>query len=335
MKKDNKIKKTNKDISHSKKENSKRKTRPLINNEENNLKQDKAKEKKLKKLEKKKKKELKKKIQQIEKNQLEDEKKQKQKIKKKLNQKQIEQFRKTKRRLRNVAIFILILTGIALFLLSPIFTIKNVQVEGNEKISKEEIISLLKISSTTNLFEETRGKVLNSLKENAYIDTVKIGRKLPSTLVVKITERKIEYLLEFGSSFAYIDEEGNILEISDKPIEGVRKIKGFTTPEDQIQPGNIINEEDLVRIQIFDKILKGASNYSIQDKFTGADISDSSNFIIYCENDKKSISFGDDKMIDTKMLYIKAILDKESGNEGEIFVNMDLNNKNPYFKQKV
>ena len=40
-------------------------------------------------------------------------------------------------------------------------------------------------------------------------------------------------------------------------------------------------------------------------------------------------------MIDTKMLYIKAILDKESGNEGEIFVNMDLNNKNPYFKQKV
>ena len=215
------------------------------------------------------------------------------------------------------------------------FITQNSTKDFTTKISKEEIISLLKISSTTNLFEETRGKVLNSLKENAYIDTVKIGRKLPSTLVVKITERKIEYLLEFGSSFAYIDEEGNILEISDKPIEGVRKIKGFTTPEDQIQPGNIINEEDLVRIQIFNKILKGASNYSIQDKFTGADISDSSNFIIYCENDKKSISFGDDKMIDTKMLYIKAILDKESGNEGEIFVNMDLNNKNPYFKQKV
>ena len=46
---------------------------------------------------------------------------------------------------------------------------------------------------------------------------VKIGRKLPSTLVVKITERKIEYLLEFGSSFAYIDEEGNPQYVDNQP----------------------------------------------------------------------------------------------------------------------
>ena len=35
------------------------------------------------------------------------------------------------------------------------------------------------------------------------------------------------------------------------------------------------------------------------------------------------------------MLYVKAIVEKEKGNDGEIFVNMNLNEKNPYFRLKT
>lgn len=222
-----------------------------------------------------------------------------------------------------------------MFLLSPVFTIKNVQVEGNESISKEQIISMLKLGSDTNLFKETKYGVSKKIKENAYIDTVSVSRKLPSTLVIKVKERKVKYQLEFGSSFAYIDEEGNILEISSKKLEGIKRILGFITEEENIKEGNKINDKDLYRISILNLIINSASNYSIEKRFSAIDIRDEKEYKIYCEEDHKTIYFGNESNIDTKILYIKAILEKEKEYEGEIFVDMDLNKKNPYFKQKV
>lgn len=321
--------------SHSKIEN-RRKTRILYENsnleEENKIKKNK---KAIKKLEKRKKQELRKKIKEIEKNQQREEKKQKQKVKRKLNAKEIQKIQQAKRNIRIFFIIALIITGIILFLLSPVFTIKSVQIEGNESISKEQLISMLKLSSETNLLKETKHSITKKIKENAYIDTVNVSRKLPSTLVVKVTERKVKYQLEFGSSFVYIDEEGNILEISSTKLDGVRRILGFTTEEEEIKVGNRINDKDLYRINILNLIINSASNYSIDNKLSAIDISDEKNYKIYCEEDHKTIYFGNESNIDTKILYIKAILDKEKEYEGEIFVNMDLNKKNPYFKQKV
>ena len=46
-----------------------------------------------------------------------------------------------------------------------------------------------------------------------------IKRNLPDTITLIITERKAAYMLEHGSSYAYIDSQGYILEISANPIE--------------------------------------------------------------------------------------------------------------------
>jgi len=35
------------------------------------------------------------------------------------------------------------------------------------------------------------------------------------------------------------------------------------------------------------------------------------------------------------MLFVKTILEKEIGNDGEIFVDMDLNTEYPFFREKV
>lgn len=312
-----------------------KKTRKISSNKKQVGKKKQNNKKLIKQLEKRKKKELKKKLKEIELNQKKEEKVQKKKIKRKLSQKEIEHNRKIKRNIRNLFLIALIITGIILFLLSPIFTIKNVEVEGNESISNEQIVSMLQLQNDTNLFKETRHSIAKKLMENAYIDTVKISRKLPSTLVVKVTERKVRFQLEFGSSYAYIDNEGNILEISTTQMENVRKISGYTTKEEDIKPGNRINDEDISRIKIVNRIIDSAESYGLQEKFTAINIEDDKDFIIYCEGEKKTIHFGDDTIIDTKMLYIKAIMEKENENEGEIFVNMNLNNKNPYFKQKV
>ena len=79
-----------------------------------------------------------------------------------------------KRKARKIAIkysfvFVLFIFAVILFLLSPVFYIKNIEVEGNSKISSEQIKALLQISSTTNIFEESNNKVNAKLKKNITI----------------------------------------------------------------------------------------------------------------------------------------------------------------------
>ena len=73
----------------------------------------------------------------------------------------------------------------------------------------------------------------------------------------------------------------------------------------------------------------------IADKVTSINIADGSDYQIYMKDESKIVHLGTIDNIDTKMLYVKAIVEKEKGNDGEIFVNMDLNKKDPYFRQNV
>jgi hypothetical protein len=55
------------------------------------------------------------------------------------------------------------------------------------------------------------------------------------------------------------------------------------------------------------------------------------------ESENKTVYLGDCKDINTRILYLKAILEKEKGNSGEIFINADLDSGSEYvyFKESV
>lgn len=243
-----------------------------------------------------------------------------------------------KRKARKIAIkysfvFVLFIFAVILFLLSPIFYIKNIEVEGNSKISSEQIKALLQINSTTNIFEESNNKVNAKLKENKYIEKADVRRILPSTLKVNVVEREVEYLLEYANSYAYTDKKGNILEVSANPVEGKAKIIGYSTKS--LNEQEKLDKSDIEKLNNVNSILQSAEQFEIRNKITSINIADQDDYQIYIESEKKIVHLGDTKNLDTKMIYIKAILEKEKGNDGEIFVNMDLNKKQPYFRQNV
>lgn len=243
-----------------------------------------------------------------------------------------------KRKARKIAIkysfvFVLFIFAVILFLLSPVFYIKNIEVEGNSKISSEQIKALLQINSTTNIFEESNNKVNAKLKENKYIEKADVRRILPSTLKVNVVEREVEYLLEYANSYAYTDKNGNILEVSANPVEGKVKIIGYSTKS--LNEQEKLDESDIEKLNNVNSILQSAEQFEIRNKITSINIADQYDYQIYIESEKKIVHLGDTKNLDTKMIYIKAILEKEKGNDGEIFVNMDLNKKQPYFRQNV
>lgn len=231
-------------------------------------------------------------------------------------------------------LLLLIVGGIIYFLLSPYFNIKTITTNGNGKITDEELISLSGIELEENTFKMNKRQVETSIKQNAYVDSVKIKRILPNTVEIEIEERVPTYMLYFGNAYVYINNQGYFLEVSKTKLE-LPIITGFLTPEEEIHAGNRLCTEDLQRLDHTLQIMKAAESNEIGSLITKINIEDKQNYILELENEKKTVHIGDTSNLSTKMLYIKSILEQNKDVEGEIFVNTDLNNKGAIFRKKI
>lgn len=250
--------------------------------------------------------------------------------------------RKRKRKIKRIKFFLKLIlfvglaSGTIIFALtSPIFNIKYIKVINNNQVQADTIISLSELKTEDNIFKFYGKNVVNKIKENAYIENVKIHRKLPSTIEIKVEERTPKFSVDYMGKYAYINTQGYILEIAETNNE-MTIIQGATTKEEDIQPGNRLCNEDLSRLEETIKILNSANENNLEGKVTSIDISDKNEYSIYIESEKKRVHLGDSTNLSNKMLYILAIIEKEKDKEGDIFVNGDLNNKfQPYFREKV
>ena len=257
---------------------------------------------------------------------------------KELNRKERKRKKRNKRIkliLKIVLLIAIISGGTAFALISPIFNIKDIQVLNNSLVNSETIISLSEIKTEQNIFKFSSGKAKEKIKENPYIENVKIHRKLPSTIQIEVEERVPTYSVDYVGKYAIINNQGYILEISEDN-KGLPIILNSKTAEGEITTNQRLNDEDLEKLEDVLKIMSSAKENNLDTEVTNIDINDKNEYIIYLEQEKKTIHLGDSSNLSNKMLYIVAILEQEKDIEGDIFVNGDLNNKfQPYFREKV
>ena len=177
---------------------------------------------------------------------------------------------------------------------------------------------------------------MDSIKQNAYIDTVNINRKIPDKIEINVTERKTNFMLKYGNAYVYINNQGYMLEVTsatgDYPI-----ITNYSTPEEQIKEGNRLCTEDLEKLNDVLRIMESASSNDgkIRELITQINIKDKSNYILTLGKEKKQVYLGDTSNLSAKMLWLATFLEEEKNNEGIIFMNFDLNTTQPYFREKV
>lgn len=259
---------------------------------------------------------------------------QKKKVKKKLSEKEIKRNRIIKAILKWIVLIILLIGSIIYFLLSPLFNIVEVNVENNSKISTEEIISLSKIKTGDNIFKTRKTDVINSIKENPYIESVQVSRKLPNIINIIVKERTTNFLLEFVNAYVYLDKQGYILEISEEKLD-LPIITGYKTPIEEIEPGNRLILEDLKKLEKVIEIVDVATSNDVIGYITKIDISDATNYKLILEGEGKVAYLGDTSELNVKILYMKKIIELEAGKEGEIFLNRDLNKEYVFFRESV
>ena len=250
--------------------------------------------------------------------------------------------RKRKKKIKRIKFFVklfllvgIIAGGITFALTSPIFNIKDINIINNVTIPSDTIVSLSELKPEENIFKFYKENVINKIKENPYVESVEIHRKLPSTIEIDVTERVATYNVDYMGKYAYINTQGYILEISDDS-RGMPVIQGATTSEDDIVPGNRLNEEDLRKLEVVIRIMNATKDAGLDGQVTTIDISDENEYSIYLNDEKKTVYLGDASNLSNKMLYVQSIIEQEKGKEGEIFINGDINNNfHPYFREKV
>lgn len=250
--------------------------------------------------------------------------------------------RKRDKRLKRIKFFLklILLIGvisgiIAFATCSPIFNIQNIEVTNNKQLSPETIISLSELSVGQNIFKFWKNDVENKIKSNAYIESVELKRVFPNKLQINIQEREPKFSVPVLGEYAYINTQGYILEITQNQLN-LPIITGISTKEEEIKPGNRLNNKDLTELEIILKIISAMKENQLDKEVTSIDISNKNDYIIYMQNEKKKIHLGDGSNLSNKMLYVIAIINEEKGKEGEIFANGDLNQKfKVYFREKV
>jgi cell division protein FtsQ len=257
---------------------------------------------------------------------------------KKMTKKQAQILRKKKkikRIIKLITLLMIIIGGIVFALVSPIFNIKEIYVVKNEQISSDTIVSLSQLKIGQNIFKYSSRKVEKEIKTNPYIESVNIKRKFPDKIEITVKERQKNYNVEFLNGYAYINNQGYILEISEQKLE-LPIVQGISTEEEKIVEGNRLNEQDLSRLEVIIQIMNICETYDLDKKVSKIDISDKNNYIIHMEEEKKTVYIGDESNLSNKMLYIPTILEENKGKEGKIYIDKDATNKyKARFKENV
>lgn len=249
--------------------------------------------------------------------------------------KQIKRKNRIKNCLKIILFLAIIIAAICFALVSPIFNIQKINVRGNEQVNADTIISLSELQKNQNIFKFSTEKTKEKIKSNPYIEKVTIKRRIPDKIEIVVEERKEQFNVEFLNEYAYIDNQGYILKISEQKAD-FPIIKGISTGQEQIVEGNRLNEEDLSKLETVIQIMNISKEYEIYTKITSVDITDVNNFILKMEDEKKTIYLGNSSNLNSKILYIPSILDNNKGKEGTIYLNGDINNGfNPRFREGV
>ena len=115
--------------------------------------------------------------------------------------------------------------------LSSIFTVDSIEVRGNKHYTAEEIINMGHAVPGRNLFYGlNKQEVEGYLEQNPYIKSAKVSRRLPSTMVIKVTERKEKLAFRYDDDYLIMDGEGILLK------------KTRNTPKTTLIEGIVVNK---------------------------------------------------------------------------------------------
>jgi UDP-N-acetylglucosamine--N-acetylmuramyl-(pentapeptide) pyrophosphoryl-undecaprenol N-acetylglucosamine transferase len=141
--------------------------------------------------------------------------------------------------------------------LSGLFTVDSIEVQGNAHYSTEEIINMSHAVPGRNIiYHANKDEITTYLENNPYIKKAVVTRKLPSTLVITVTERSEKLAFKYDDDYLILDEDGILLKKT-RNVPKVTLVEGNVV--NRIKLGEVIGTEDNERLTDTLSLIKAAS----------------------------------------------------------------------------
>lgn len=215
-----------------------------------------------------------------------------------------------------LSLLLMITIGMYTILNSELFETKTIEISGNTIMSDDEIIKKLDIKVDKNIFMYNTKKMVNKLKNNPYIEEVKVKRNLPSRLNITIKEKEIYAILRDEKDYCYVDNQVKLIE-KIKDIEGDDTVK---VDIEYIIEDNDIRFKDKEEKDILINLLNAIKECNLSKKINEINFEKSDIINIYT-NDNIQIKLNKDNNIKYNIFRSSAImadLQKKSNNKGII-----------------
>lgn len=104
---------------------------------------------------------------------------------------------------------------------SPLFDIQKIDVRGNHRLSDGDVVRMSGAQIGNNLLTLPLEKIRRSLKRSPWIATADPIRSLPSTLVIRVTERSAVAWIRDPGGYAAVAGDGIVVERATESPDGL------------------------------------------------------------------------------------------------------------------
>lgn len=136
-----------------------------------------------------------------------------------------------------LALCFCLFAGTFLFLRSPYFSVREFVVDGNLRVSREDVIARAG-QTTSNIFAFDVDKASGLIESSPWVDTATVKRKFPGTIVITIKERAPVAFTPVGNDLWLVDATGRVLGKDDGAGAGLIALTG---PIATVAPGQTLD----------------------------------------------------------------------------------------------
>lgn len=207
----------------------------------------------------------------------------------------------------------------------PYFNISDIQVNGIESLSKEQVISMCGLDRSHNLFAYNTIKAANTLKANNYIKNVSFKKSPPQTLVINVEEYGVRGYIPYMNSYLYIDGEGRVIDSRPDMTKQLPILTGLNF--DSFTIGEVLETDNTYTYKAVSEMADLFTAYELSSDVIKVDVSDTDNIHLYV--DKVDVKFGSFDDANDKIVELNEILKQLDTSIAGV---LDLTAANPTFK---
>ncbi len=203
-------------------------------------------------------------------------------------------------------IFIVGIVTLSFYILNiQVFIIKNIEVDGNYYLSKNDVVSLSGIHTGVNIFAVNLDKIKENLQRDPHIKNIDIRRALPNSIIIEVNERNEVAVIPYNGVYLHIDEDGYVIEVSKEYQDAKLPIlSGFNIKK--FMAGQYLDTDRTTMYNRSLSILKSLKDNDMEDMISEVRVDGGK--IVLISSGGLVIEFNAEENIGYRLSFLKSVL---------------------------